>query len=65
MQAALEDALIVEVKKDDEYIREGHVPVRDEIEDQMLKKYKEFKDRGSLDRDEDKVLQLKKVAVVD
>lgn len=35
----------IDVKKDEEYVREGHVPVKDEVEDLMLKKYKEFKDR--------------------
>lgn len=31
----------------------------------MLKKYKEFKDRGALDKEDEKFMQLKKVAVVD
>ena len=31
----------------------------------MLKKYKEFKDRGVLDKEDEKFMQLKKVAVVD
>ncbi len=31
----------------------------------MLKKYKEFKDRGALDREDEKFMQLKKIAAVD
>jgi len=31
----------------------------------MLKKYKDFKDRGSSVKEEKKIAQLKKIAVVD
>jgi len=56
LQAALEECEAVATKKDEEYIREGHVPIKDDVEDAMLKKYKDFKDRGSMGKEEKKIV---------
>ena len=52
-------------KTDQEYKREGKVLVRDEIEDEIMRKYKDNKDRKWGEKVEEKFRHLPKQAVID
>lgn len=52
-------------KRDYDYEREGKIVMPDEIEDLMLVKYKDWKDRNYGNKEDEEILQVPKQAIVD
>ena len=61
----LDEQSKVKDKSDKDYEREGKKIIRDEVEDAVLEKYTDHKDRNFSTKEEDEIQQLKKQAIVD
>ena len=65
MQMLLDAQAKVKNKRDYDYQRAGKKVLADEVEDAMLEKYKDWKDRNYGQKEEDEIKQVPKQAVLD
>ncbi len=65
MQMLLDAQAKIKNKRDYDYQRAGKKVIADEVEDHMLEKYKDWKDRNFGKAQQDEVKQIPKQAIVD